>query len=129
MSEEDIQSPRHQTYCMRDHYIPLVSCIIKTDLKLKFLKKEHAQELTQSNWFDGLQHSRKLWKDITLIQLIFMWFSDEKLFTWKVVRSVCTIKSKFVCWPNYSTLFSWIVWGKWLSLMKCAFRVVKRSHS
>jgi len=58
-----------------------VHCIIKTDLKLKCLKKERAQELTESDRFNRLQRSRELLKRYPMHLVDFIWFSDETLFT------------------------------------------------
>jgi len=40
-------------------------------------------------------------RDMPFIPLIFTWFSDENLFTWKVVYS---FQYTCMCWPNYSAL-------------------------
>jgi len=59
-----------------------VSCssvhrIIKTDLKLKCLKKEHAQQLTESVRFNRLQRSCELLKRYPVIWLISSGFQTK----------------------------------------------------
>jgi hypothetical protein len=55
--------------------------IIKTDLKLKCLKKKRAQELTEANKSARLDRAKLLLKKYPSHLVDFIWFSDEKLFT------------------------------------------------
>ena len=55
--------------------------VITSDLKLKCLKRERAQELTEANRSARLERSRQLLKKYPPHAVEFIWFSDEKLFT------------------------------------------------
>lgn len=84
LSQEDKpQTHRTIRQISRETGIPCTSVhrIIKKDLKLKCLKKEHAQELTVANKQARLERSRKLLRRFPSHVVDFIWFSDEKLFT------------------------------------------------
>jgi hypothetical protein len=84
LSQEDRpQTHRTVRQIARETGIPrsLVHRIIKTDLKLKCLKKERAQELTVMNRQARLERSCQLLNKYPRNTVDFTWFSDEKLFT------------------------------------------------
>jgi len=110
--------------------------IIKTDLKVKCLKRQHAQQLTQSNWFDRLQRSRELWKRYAIHSVDF-----HVVFRWKLVHMKSCLQfpihmhvlTKLFC-LRYAW-FCWTVCGKLHSLRKIiqfycyTFCMVKWFHS
>lgn len=55
--------------------------VVAFDLKLKCLKRERAQQLTDANQSARLVRSRLLLKKYPSHAVKFIWFSDEKLFT------------------------------------------------
>jgi len=57
-----------------------VNRIIHRDLKLKCFKKENAQELTEANKNKRLICSKTLLKRYTKHSVLFIWYTDEKLF-------------------------------------------------
>src|ERR1700690_129350 len=55
--------------------------IVKTDLRLKCLKRRKAHELTEANMQARLDRSQSLLRLYPAAMVIFIWFTDEKIFT------------------------------------------------
>ena len=55
--------------------------IIRDELRLKCVKKRHAQELTEANCFTRLSHMKKLLSKFPESAVDFIFFTDEKAFT------------------------------------------------
>jgi len=56
--------------------------IVRNDLRLKYLKKRRAQELTAANYCDArLTRAKKLLHVYAQSAVDFIFFSDEKIFT------------------------------------------------
>lgn len=55
--------------------------IVHNDLKLKCLKKRHAQELTEANKLTRFVRAKQLLRDYPQSKVHFIWFTDEKIFT------------------------------------------------
>ena len=58
-----------------------VQRIIKRDLRLKCLKRNPAQELTEANKMSRLVRARQLLRNYPAYLVNFIWFTDEKVFT------------------------------------------------
>ena len=58
-----------------------VNRIIKSDLRLKCLKKRSAHELTEANKIARRERCRKLLRRYPPSMVNFCWFTDEKIFT------------------------------------------------
>ena len=84
-----IQSPRqpcqphsHLTVRQISHELEIPkSCVIKQDLKLKYLGRKRAQELTEVNKVARYERSNQFLRKYRQHAVDFVWFSDEKLFT------------------------------------------------
>lgn len=55
--------------------------IVHKDIRLKCLKKKHAQQLTEANKLTRLIRSKQLLREYPQSKVHFIWFTDEKLFT------------------------------------------------
>ena len=55
--------------------------IIRDELRLKYVKKRHAQELTEANCITRLSHVKKQLSKFPESTLNFIFFTDEKVFT------------------------------------------------
>ena len=55
--------------------------IIRDDLRLKCVKKCHAQKLTEANYITRLSHAKKLLSKFPESAVDFIFFTDEKVFT------------------------------------------------
>jgi hypothetical protein len=84
LSQEDAP----QTHCTQRQIARLtgisqrsVNRIIKTDLRLKCIKKCRAHELTEANKLQRLNRCRQLLRRYPANTVHFVWFTDEKLFS------------------------------------------------
>jgi len=110
-------SPDHQTDCVRDRHIQLVSpsCNKKSDLMVKMSKQTAC---TRYHTIEPIRQIATFTWAVEKISHSVGWF--HLVFRWKAVDSFCTIQSTCMCWPNYSAFFCtwlcWIICGKRLSL-------------
>jgi hypothetical protein len=84
LSQEDRPQPHRSTrQISRETGIsqPTVVWIIHEDLKLKCLKKRHAQQLSKNNKDTRLERCKKLLRKFPEESVDFIWFTDEKVFT------------------------------------------------
>ena len=81
--DDNPQTHRSQRQIARELGIsqPSVINIVKRDLRLKFLKKRKAHELTEANMQARLDRSQSLLRRYPAAMVNFIWFTDEKIFT------------------------------------------------
>ena len=84
LSQEDAPQTHHTTWqIVREtgiHHSSVVQ-IIQDELRLKCVKKRHAQELTETNCITCLSCAKKLLSIFPESAVNFIFFTDEKIFT------------------------------------------------
>ena len=65
----------------RASIVHLLYIIILDDLRLKCVKKRHAQELTEANCITRLSRAKKLFSKFPESAVDLIFFTDEKVFT------------------------------------------------